>query len=48
VDSYLPLLNQLNDTIDELEDQALNSPTPEVLSTISVTKRTLVFCAAFG
>lgn len=43
VDSYLPLLDRLNDTIDELEDDALNSPTPEVLSTIFGTKRTLIF-----
>lgn len=43
VDSYLPLLDKLNDTIDELEDQALNSPTPELLSTIFETKRTLIF-----
>ena len=43
VDSYLPLLDRLNDTIDELEDQALKTPTPEVLSTIFGTKRTLIF-----
>jgi magnesium transporter len=43
VDSYLPLLDQLNDTIDELEDEALKSPTPELLSTIFATKRTLIF-----
>src|ERR1041385_8854704 len=40
VDSYLPLLDRLNDTIDQLEDQALDSPTPDVLSTIFATKRT--------
>ncbi|PWT97699.1 MAG: magnesium and cobalt transport protein CorA [Terriglobia bacterium] len=43
VDSYLPLLDRLHDTIDEVEDQALDSPTPEVLSTIFRTKRTLIF-----
>ena len=43
VDSYLPLLDRLNDTIDELEDQALNDPTPAVLSRIFSTKRTLIF-----
>ena len=43
VDSYLPLLDRLNDTIDQLEDLALESPTPDVLSTIFATKRTLIF-----
>ncbi len=43
VDSYLPLLDKLNETIDQLEDQALESPTPDVLSTIFATKRTLIF-----
>jgi magnesium transporter len=43
VDSYLPLLDRLNETIDDLEDQALETPTPEVLSTIFATKRTLIF-----
>jgi magnesium transporter len=42
VDSYLPLLDRLNDAIDELEDRALESPTPELLSTIFSTKRTLI------
>jgi magnesium transporter len=43
VDSYLPLLDRLNDTIDRLEDQALESPTPDVLSAIFANKRTLIF-----
>lgn len=43
VDSYLPFLDRLDDTIDELEDQALKSPTPGLLSTIFGTKRTLIF-----
>jgi magnesium transporter len=43
VDSYLPLLDRLNETIDQVEDQALETPTPEVLSTIFSTKRTLIF-----
>jgi magnesium transporter len=43
VDSYLPMLDKLNESIDQLEDQALTSPTPEVLSTIFGTKRTLIF-----
>jgi magnesium transporter len=43
VDLYLPVLDRLNETIDELEDQALQSPTPQVLATIFGTKRTLIF-----
>jgi magnesium transporter len=43
IDSYLPLLDKLNETIDELEDRALESPTQDVLSTIFATKRTLIF-----
>jgi magnesium transporter len=46
VDSYLPLLDRLNDTIDELEDQALNSPSPEVMSRIFHVKRTLILLRA--
>jgi magnesium transporter len=43
VDSYLPLLDRLDGRIDELEDQALKSPTPDVLPAIFGTKRTLIF-----
>ena len=43
VDSYLPLLDRLNDGIDELEDRALEAPTPELLQSIFATKRTLIF-----
>lgn len=43
VDIYLPLLDRMNDTIDQLEDHALESPTPQVLSRIFATKRTLIF-----
>jgi magnesium transporter len=43
VDSYLPILDQLHETIDNLEDKALEQPDPEVLSTIFATKRTLIF-----
>jgi magnesium transporter len=43
VDSYLPLLDRLDDSIDGLEDQALESPTPDLLSAIFGTKRTLIF-----
>jgi magnesium transporter len=42
VDSYLPPLDRLDDTIDELEDKALEAPTPELLATIFATKRTLI------
>ena len=42
VDSYLPLLDRLNDHIDEMEDQALNAPSPAVLSQVFGTKRTLI------
>jgi magnesium transporter len=43
VDLYLPILDRLNETIDDLEDQALAAPTPQVLATIFGTKRTLIF-----
>ncbi len=43
VDSYLPMLDQLNDSIDDLEDRALEAPTPELLQSIFSTKRTLIF-----
>jgi magnesium transporter len=43
VDSYPPLLDRLHDSLDELEDQALESPTPDLLSAIFGTKRTLIF-----
>jgi magnesium transporter len=41
-DSYLPILDHFAETIDTLEDQALESPTPETLSTIFRTKRALI------
>jgi magnesium transporter len=43
VDSNLPLLDRIDETIDDLEDQALESPTPDALSMIFATKRTLIF-----
>jgi magnesium transporter len=43
VDSYLPHLDRLNDSIDKLEDEALEWPTPHVLSRIFDTKRELIF-----
>ncbi len=42
VDSYLPLLDKTDDIIDELEEQVLRDPTPEVLSRIFQTKRSLI------
>jgi magnesium transporter len=43
VDSYLPILDRLNDKIDELEDEALEKPSPELLSSIFANKRSLIF-----
>jgi magnesium transporter len=43
VDSYLALLDRLNETIDEFEDLALTAPSPELLSKLFETKRTLIF-----
>ena len=42
VDSYLPILDKLSETLDHLEDEALADPTPQTLATIFETKRTLV------
>jgi magnesium transporter len=42
VDSYLPILDRIDDQIDEMEEQVLNEPTPEVLSRIFHTRRTLI------
>jgi magnesium transporter len=42
VDSYLSVTDRLDDTIDELEELVLSDPSPEVLSRIFRTKRTLV------
>ena len=42
VDSYLPILDKLSDSIDRLEDDALESPAPQTLSTIFETKRNLI------
>lgn len=43
VDSYLPVLDRLNEKIDGLEDDALERPSPATLSAIFDTKRSLVF-----
>jgi magnesium transporter len=42
VDSYLPVLDRFSDTIDELEDQVLDQPTPQALERIHDTKRGLI------
>jgi magnesium transporter len=41
-DSYLPILDHFAETIDSLEDQALETPTPETLATVFRTKRALI------
>lgn len=42
VDSYLPILDQIDDQIDQMEDQVLEDPTPEFLATIFAAKRKLI------
>jgi magnesium transporter len=42
VDSYLPVLDRFNEIIDEMEDQVLDRPTPDTLSRIFETKRSLI------
>jgi magnesium transporter len=42
VDSYLPILDRLSESLDHLEDEALASPSPQTLSTIFETKRSLI------
>jgi len=42
VDTYLPVLDHFSDVIDELEDEVLDRPTPEQLSRIFDTKRSLI------
>lgn len=42
VDSYLPILDQIDDRIDEMEDQVLADPSPEFLATIFAAKRKLI------
>jgi len=42
VDSYLPILDHFDETIDEIEDDALHAPTPETLSRIFDNKRGLI------
>jgi magnesium transporter len=42
VDSYLPTLDHFSEVIDQLEDQVLDRPTPDALSQIFETKRSLI------
>jgi magnesium transporter len=42
VDAYLPVLDHFDETIDVLEDQALEAPTPATLAAIFETKRSLI------
>jgi magnesium transporter len=42
VDSYLMLLDHIDEVIDELEESVLANPTPELLARIFNTKRTLI------
>src|SRR6185295_3318773 len=42
VDAYLPVLDHFDETIDVLEDQALEAPTPATLAGIFETKRSLI------
>lgn len=42
VDSYMPVLNCVDDIIDDLEEKVLSDPTPDLLSRIFTTKRNLV------
>jgi magnesium transporter len=42
IDSYLPILDHTDDQIDDMEDQVLEDPSPEFLSTIFATKRKLI------
>ncbi len=42
VDCYLPVLDRINDSIDELEDMVLEKPAPEALHRIFETKRVLI------
>jgi magnesium transporter len=42
VDSYLPVLDRFDEVIDQLEDEALEDPTPECLARIFDIKRSLI------
>jgi magnesium transporter len=42
VDAYLPVLDHFSEVIDTLEDEALETPTPQTLSEIFSNKRSLI------
>ncbi len=42
VDSYVPMLDKFSDVIDRIEDQVLETPSPELLQWIFDTKRNLI------
>jgi magnesium transporter len=42
VDSYLPVMDQFSESIDELEDTVLNTPSPDALARILQNKRRLI------
>ncbi len=42
-DQYQPILDDLDGALDELEDQSLNNPRPDVLGRIAVKKRELMY-----
>jgi magnesium transporter len=42
VDHYQPILDHLNESLEDLEDQAISSPDPKLLSVISKEKRDLL------
>jgi Mg2+ and Co2+ transporters len=42
VDSYLPILDRINDSIDAVEDEVLTTPDPQMLQRIFDLKRALV------
>ena len=43
VDQYQPILDDLDETLDDVEDRALNTPRPDVLGDIAVKKRELMY-----
>ncbi len=42
VDHYQPILDHLNESLEDLEDEAVNNPSPQILSIISSEKRDLM------
>jgi magnesium transporter len=42
VDNYTPILDYIQETIDDLEEKAVSEPTPDLLSRIAVKKRELL------